>query len=146
MYSKSNQNTSACCVSGRSLAAMVARRKPAERAIIAALLVEGQITLVDLTVKTIVKLCGASEPYVDAARRPNTRSAPMAGWPYASSGRMLMSKKPSSRAMKALSELEALAKSRAAERSAAPKSKPKLPTADRISAIAKDFITVSVRQ
>jgi hypothetical protein len=70
----------------------------------------------------------------------------MAGWPYASSGRMLMSKKLSPRATKALSELEALAKSRAAERSAAPKSKPKLPTADRISAIAKDFITVSVRQ
>jgi hypothetical protein len=62
----------------------------------------------------------------------------MVGWPFAR-GRVLMSKL-SPRATKALSELEALAKSRTAERAA----KPKLSPADRIDAVARDFVLAQV--
>jgi hypothetical protein len=47
----------------------VRRLSPARRAILAAALVEGRITLVDLTTKAIAELCRISEPYVYAALR-----------------------------------------------------------------------------
>jgi hypothetical protein len=55
----------------------VRRLSPAQRAILAAAIVEGRITLVDLTTKAIAELCRISEPYVYAALRctPEQREA-----------------------------------------------------------------------
>jgi hypothetical protein len=74
-------------------------------------------------------------------RRPSTRSGPTAGWSFARRGALMSKLSP--RAEKALSELEALAKSRTAERAAQPAPKPS--PADHIDALTKSFVTTSRR-
>lgn len=71
MFTPTNGNGASYsrCVSGASLAQLVRRLSPAQRAILAAAIVEGRITLVDLTTKAIAELCRISEPYVYAALR-----------------------------------------------------------------------------
>jgi hypothetical protein len=79
MFTPTNGNGASYsrCVSGASLAQLVRRLSPAQRAILAAAIVEGRITLVDLTTKAIAELCRISEPYVYAALRctPEQREA-----------------------------------------------------------------------
>jgi hypothetical protein len=68
-------------ISGASLARFVRHMTPAQRAVLAAEIIEGRVILQALTAKAVVALTGANQPYVNIALRltPEERVAVAAG-------------------------------------------------------------------
>jgi hypothetical protein len=69
------------CISGASLARFLRHMTPAQRAVLAAEIIEGRVILQGLTAKAVAALTGASQPYVNIALRltPEERVAVAAG-------------------------------------------------------------------
>ena len=65
------------CLSGASLAQLVRKMCPVERALLAANILDGDVVITALTRKTVTSLCGATPNYLDAALRctPEQRAA-----------------------------------------------------------------------
>jgi hypothetical protein len=57
------------CISGAFLARCLRHMTPAQRAVLAAEIIEGRAILQGLTVKTVTALTGVSQPYVNIALR-----------------------------------------------------------------------------
>ncbi|PWT93559.1 MAG: hypothetical protein C5B56_00550 [Proteobacteria bacterium] len=81
MYAKTNGSAKPLCLSGASLAQLVRRMSPVERAILGAELVEGRRVLEPPTAKTAAALVHVGHAYLFAALRltPDQRSAVLAG-------------------------------------------------------------------
>jgi hypothetical protein len=57
------------CISGASLARCLRHMTPAQRAVLAAEIIEGKVVLQGLTAKAVAALTGSSQPYVNIALR-----------------------------------------------------------------------------
>jgi molybdopterin-guanine dinucleotide biosynthesis protein A len=82
MFTPTNGNSASCHrLSGASLAQFLRRLSPAQRAVLAAEIIDRRIVLTDLTAKTVAAIAGVSLSSVYAALRlaPEQRAAVAAG-------------------------------------------------------------------
>jgi hypothetical protein len=66
-YRLNGNGASLRCVSGASLAQLLRRKTPSQRAVIAAEILDGRLVIMGLTAKSVTMLCGANSSYVGAA-------------------------------------------------------------------------------